>query len=289
MVCTWRALETLLPKDQRVIDDPYARAFLGPARSALVEMAERFPQRALKALLRRIDRVLQGAMTFVLARHRAMDELLVANRGEDVEQVVLLGTGYDTRAVRLASALDGATLYEVDHPATAKRRASLVESAFHGLPTARRVPVNVDFQRESLEERLVEAGFKPGQPTFWIWEGVTMYLEEAAVRETLDMVRRLSAAGDLITCDVWCPPAERLQKLARRDLPSLAMRLVYQEPFVWGPPVEQLEPFFRDQGLALIECTPAEELVKRYTARKRGLFEVGTNAYLTLAEVDREV
>ncbi|MBL4848232.1 MAG: hypothetical protein JKY65_22165, partial [Planctomycetes bacterium] len=55
MVASWRAIEALLPDDVRILDDPHARAFLGPARARLVDTAERLPARALQALYRRID------------------------------------------------------------------------------------------------------------------------------------------------------------------------------------------------------------------------------------------
>ena len=73
-----------------------------------------------------------------------------------------------------------------------------------------------------------------------------MYLEEEAVRGTLQLVRSLSTPGALLAFDAWCPPDTGLQRIAHRDIPSLAMRLVYSEPFVWAPQQEALDPFLRD-------------------------------------------
>jgi methyltransferase (TIGR00027 family) len=288
MVCAWRALENLMPEGERILTDPFARSFLGPARSGLLDVAEKLPQRALKALFRRVDRVIQGVFTFVLARHRAMDDLLCAQEG--IEQVVLLGAGYDTRSVRLADALGDAVLFEVDHPATAARKQSLVDQAFGDRPRAKTVSVTVDFARESIADRLLEAGLQKGKRTFWIWEGVSMYLDEEAVRDTLRMIRSLSAAGALVIFDAWCPPAEGISGFAHRDLPTLAMKLVYSEPFVWAPQVGDLDGFVREQGLALIESTLADDLVTRYTKRRPGLLQrvMGSNMVLCTAEVERE-
>ncbi|MGE0706571.1 MAG: SAM-dependent methyltransferase [Planctomycetota bacterium] len=288
MVCAWRALEYLLPEDQRILDDPYARAFLGPARGALLDAAEKLPPRALLALYRRVDRVIHGVMTFVVARHRTIDELICAQEG--LEQVVLLGTGYDSRAKRLVERLPaGVTFFEVDHPATARRRAERLDAAFGEGPRARTVSVNIDFQRESLEERLRGAGFDPARRTFWSWEGVSMYLDVEPVKDTLGLIARNSPQGSLLCFDVWCPPRDGLAKLALRDLPNLAMRFVYSEPFVWGPRPEELEPLLAAQGLALIEMTPARELVARYTQRRKAWFEGKDSMHLCLAEVDRDL
>lgn len=285
MVCAWRALEALLPPERRIVDDPYARGFLGPSRAALIDLVERLPARARVALARRVDRLLQGAMTFVMGRHRAIDDLLRQPRGW--QQVVLLGTGYDSRAVRLADALARATVFEVDHPATARRRHELAPRVFGGAPRAPTVDVSIDFNRESLEVRLRESGFVAGRLCFWVWEGVSMYLDEAAVRATLDLVRRLSAPGSLIACDVWCPPAGGLRQLTQRDLPALAFKLIYEEALTWGVPRAGLGALLRDHGLALIEDVPAEELVARYQPISRGLLQVGTNMVFAVGEVDR--
>lgn len=286
MVCAWRALEALLPPDERILDDRYARAFVGPGRGHLLDAAERLPARARLALARRIDRMLQGTMTFVVARHRAIDELIAAT--PQASQVVLLGAGYDSRAVRLEPALRGKTLFEVDHPATARRKAELAPRAFGDAPRARTVTVSIDFATESIEDRLRGAGLAAGGLTVWVWEGVSMYLEEGAVRHTLDLVRRLSAPGSLLAMDVWCPPAGGLLRLTQRDLPSLAFKLLYHEPLVWGPPPERLEPFLREHGLALVDRAAAGPLVARYGTRKRPLLEL-SNMEFAVAEVDRVV
>lgn len=289
MVCSWRALEHLLPLDERIVDDPYARRFLGPGRGAVLDVAERLPPRALRALLRRVDRVLQGVMTFVLARHRFMDDLIRERQG--LEQLVLLGAGYDSRPVRLAEQLDGVTVFEVDHPATAARKRSLAPEAFGHAPRARTVPVTVDFARESIADRLREAGLETNKQAVWIWEGVSMYLDDAAVRATFDLVRELSAPGSLLTFDVWQPPDVGVQRLAKRELPILAMRLVYSEPFVWTPQPAELEPMLREHGLALIEHIASDELVGRYTRLGKRLLTGRSLAHMALcvAEVDREV
>lgn len=285
LVCSWRALEQLLPPQERILSDPHARAFLGPARAALVDAVERLPARARKALFRRVDRALQGIMTFVVARHRALDDLLVEQ--DELGQVVLLGTGYDSRARRLAGRLPGATLFEVDHPATAARREALLDAALGAGPRLPRVPVTVDFARESFTERLLAAGFDPARRTLWCWEGVTMYLEQEAVAETLRAIARHSPPGSLIGFDVWTPPSEGVARLALRDLPALAMRLAYAEPFVWGPDPAELEPFVAEQGLALIELIGCFDLVERYAPGSRPWLALHPHLHLCLAEVDR--
>ncbi|MFV1959398.1 MAG: SAM-dependent methyltransferase [Planctomycetota bacterium] len=268
LVCRLRAIEFLLPEDQRIVSDPYARGFLGPRHAAVVDVAARLPPRTLLAL-RRSGRNRGSSGAFVLARHRAMDDLLVAQEG--LEQVVLLGTGYDTRSVRLAGALEGATLFEVDHPATARRRNALAPVVFRNAPRARTVRVPIDLERESLERRLLAAGFDPARHTFWIWEGVTMYLDEAVIRATLTLVEALSTPGTLLIFDAWSPPGRGPERLVRRNLPALAVRLFFAEPFTWRPRPDAVASLLREHGFALIDEVEAGPLIGRYAARRRGL------------------
>jgi methyltransferase (TIGR00027 family) len=285
MVASWRALETLLPEEARILDDPHARAFLGPARARLVETAERLPARMFQSLYRKIDRGMGGVLSFVVARHRAMDDLI---RGlpEPLEQLVLLGSGYDARPRRLHAELTGAKVYEVDHPATARRRAERLGAAFGEGPVAERVPVVVDFERDDLALALRSAGLDPSRRTVWIWEGVTMYLEEPAIRSTLRLISGLSSPGALLCFDVWCPPQSGVGALAFREVPNLAMQLLYSEPLRWGPPRDSLEPLLREEGLALIELTSNAELGQRYGVRRRPWLEA-SHMNLCVAEVDR--
>ncbi|MGH7899232.1 MAG: class I SAM-dependent methyltransferase, partial [Candidatus Binatia bacterium] len=166
-VCWMRASEQRRPPAQRIVDDPYAKLFLGPMFSAglatwqasgrLGDLAERFSP---------------GLIAWVLTRHRYIDDRLLGGLAAGAEQVVLLGAGYDTRAYRFASKLAGRPVFEVDFPATSRRKAKIVARHRSALPAADVRIIEIDFQTESLRDRLGEAGFRRGARTFFAWEGV---------------------------------------------------------------------------------------------------------------------
>ncbi len=112
------------------------------------------------------------------------------------EQVVILGAGLDSRAWRLDS-LRETIVYEVDFPASQawkRERAAAVASFL-----AKDVRfVSIDFQRDQLAPLILAAGFDPKLRTFWLWEGVTMYLTPAAVSDNLGAFAALSAPGSRI-------------------------------------------------------------------------------------------
>src|SRR5262245_4458404 len=141
MVCLARAGEALRPASRRIVDDPYARYFLRPmAQSMLAGRRAPLPLAGTPAEL----------TTFVLCRHRAIDDRLAAALDAGVEQVVVLGAGYDTRAWRFAEQLAGRPVWEVDFPATARRKESLARRHADVLPSTTLHRVEVDFERESF-------------------------------------------------------------------------------------------------------------------------------------------
>ncbi len=223
-VCFMRATDQRRPPERRTVDDPYAERFLSAgARLALrgVDAAGATGER-LEADSRK------GLLAYVLARHRYIDDALLAALGAGIRQVLILGAGYDTRAWRFADALAGSAVFEVDHPATAARKARLAAD----LPVVAR-RVTVDFETQDLAGRLLDAGFAAGAPTFVAWEGVAMYLTRAAVGTTLDALHDLTGPGSTIAMD-WLRDA---------DGPGL------------GAALERLGP---DSGPARLYVTPAE-------------------------------
>jgi methyltransferase (TIGR00027 family) len=139
-----------------------------------------------------------GMVDHVALRTSAIDRAVGGALADGAEQVVLLGAGLDARAQRLP-ALGGHVVFEVDHPATQRyKRGKMGEHA--GLRY-----VAVDFERDNLGDQLAAAGFDVGRVTVWVWEGVTMYLEPAAVEATLTQLQELSAPGSRVLLSYMVP------------------------------------------------------------------------------------
>lgn len=123
------------------------------------------------------------------------------------KQLVILGAGLDARAWRLPEVAK-AQVFEVDYPATQeykRRRAGATPYATEQLHF-----VAVDFARDSLEQRLAEAGHDAHVPTMWIWEGVTPYLPLEATRASLAMVAARSARGSTLAMTYATPEMSNL-------------------------------------------------------------------------------
>src|SRR6476469_6821790 len=122
-VAAARTMGTLLPPEARLADDPYGlRLALGlgaPPRVAAAVVRWLLPMRVW--------------VMYMQVRTRILDDILLEFVARGGTQVVLLGAGYDCRALRFAERLAGATVFEVDHPATQGRKRRVLGAPAQGV------------------------------------------------------------------------------------------------------------------------------------------------------------
>lgn len=251
----------------RVVDDPYARLFLGPFfRTAALALTK--SGRLGHATEARIS---PGLTAFVLCRHRFMDDAFLAAWDQGIDQMVMLGAGYDTRAYRFADRLKGVSVFEVDHPSTGGRKAKIIAEHPDVFPEVGITRVTIDFQTQALEDRLLSSGFEPSKPTFVFWEGVSMYLTREAVKNTMATLRELCAPGSWLTMDWWhMVDTPDLRSTVLRMTPHLLHLL--GEPITFGIHPEDLGDFVRRQGYTLEDLATGTDLERRYNITDRTVY-----------------
>ena len=277
VVCLFRAMEQRRNANARIVDDPFAHLFLGRStRAALLAAAAAGPLAELP------DRFLPGLATFVLARHRFMDDALAAalarTGNERVEQVLVLGAGYDTRAWRFAEALGGRPLFEVDFPSTSHRKRELARKHEAELPGTVVRRVEVDFLAETFERPLLQAGFSRGARTFIVWEGVSMYLTRSAIKQTLGLLRAMSAPASELVLDFWfLLDAPDVRAAAHRFSANLLHLL--GEPVLFGIHPEDTGAFLEREGFELVDLAEPAALEQRYVRDRRVVYPANFTAH----------
>jgi methyltransferase (TIGR00027 family) len=275
----FRALESIRPADRRLFEDPFAARFLRPWLRIIVH-GSILPLIG-PLLLRWIDRRWPGARTSAIARTRLIDDWIDASVAEGAGQVLILGSGFDSRAWRLP-ALRRVAVFEIDHPATSaeKRRRLAVFGAERS--NVRLVPA--DFERDAVPEALAQSRFDSTKPALVIWEGVTNYLTADAVDETLRWIGSLAKGTRLIFTYVH----ERV--LADPSAFEGAAQILIAvtstgEPWTFGLRPEALPGYLEARGLKLL----ADLGAKDYRARYMGERAKGMRGYefyrVALAEV----
>jgi methyltransferase (TIGR00027 family) len=146
-----------------------------------------------------LERGLPGAFGYFNARTQYFDEVLLHEARAGLEQVVILGAGFDSRSIRFSDPLRTVRVFEVDMPQVLALRTAHL---FGGQQTvASAIAVPIDFEREDLRQALHERGYVTTARTLFLWEGVTYYLPEDAVTAVLSLVASQSGPGSSILFD----------------------------------------------------------------------------------------
>jgi methyltransferase (TIGR00027 family) len=162
VVCLFRAMDQRRPESERILDDPYARHFLGPLFRTTLSTIE------LSGPIGRLaEEYSPGLVAYILTRHRYIDDVLLSGLSRGIEQVVLMGAGYDSRAYRFASQLAGRPIFELDFPATARRKGEIL-AELKELPQPNLKRLEIDFREERVEDVLDRGGFERGKKTFFV-------------------------------------------------------------------------------------------------------------------------
>ena len=258
----FRALESVRSRSDRLFSDPAASRFLRPTLRVAVGLAMLPPFRvALEALT---DHLWPGARSSGVARTRLIDDWVGEAHARGVRQVVLLGSGCDSRSARLAS-LDEAKLFELDRaPTLQTKRARLAArepSSIRYLP--------VDFSRHDFVTLMRTSDFDRRAPSVFVWEGTSQYLRPSQVDHTLRSIAKLSALGsELIFTYVHRSALAGDEFEGAATIRAAIAKL--DEPWLSGLIPAEVPNMLRERGFELIEDLDADDYRARYRHAPRG-------------------
>jgi methyltransferase (TIGR00027 family) len=135
---------------------------------------------------------------YISVRTRFFDDAVLHAIDDGIRQIVLLGAGYDGRALRFRA--PGVRFFEVDHPATQHdKRARLDELDIdcHDVTF-----VAADFTEPGLGDALARAGHDERSPSLFTCEGVLRYLPEDAFRGLFAAVAARGAPGSVFAASI---------------------------------------------------------------------------------------
>jgi len=196
MVAAARAMASTA--DDALINDPFAEPLV---RAVGVDFFTRLVTGELRPEDLDSDNESVGMqrMTDNMAvRTKFFDEFFLSATEGGIRQAVILASGLDSRAYRLAWPA-GTTVYEIDQPDVIEfKTRTLAELGAE--PTAERRTVAMDL-RYDWPSALIEEGFDPNQPTAWSAEGLLGYLPPDAQDRLLDTITELSAPGSRVAVE----------------------------------------------------------------------------------------
>lgn len=188
-----RAMEMARPEAERISSDPYAKAFVNPVNLEGTRLL------SAAGVLRLIG--VEPMINFAIVREQYIHDLIVAEARAGLDQIVILGAGFDTRAYRIPE-IAALPVFEVDHPVTQAEKQAALRKVSAPLPVKHRF-VGVDFETDDLGERLRTAGYRKDARTLFVWQGVSMYLTATGIDRTLAFVAEHSAKGSVVVFDYF--------------------------------------------------------------------------------------
>jgi methyltransferase (TIGR00027 family) len=180
--------------EQRLVHDDVAHRFLPPSLKLVTRLARWRPLANL--LIKAAEQTATGIWGSMLCRKRYIDDKNLEALRAGNEVVVILGAGLDTRAYRLPE-LVGVPVFELDLPENIDYKRKKVVESFGEVPAHVHL-VPIDFEAQDLGSVLAEHGYEPERKTFFVWEGVTQYLSEAGVRDTLRFLAQAAPGSRLV-------------------------------------------------------------------------------------------
>ena len=267
MIARQRAAHQVLDHGS-ILCDPFAMKILCENEQDVLQFANQHPLATIGRL-------------FTAARSRIAEEALSRAVERGIRQIVVLGAGLDTFALRSPHDVQPIRIYEADHPATqAWKRQRLAEAQIALPPSLILVPV--DFERDNLGGKLVASGFQQTSPAFFSWLGVVPYLTHDAIRRTLGYVASIPASE--VVFDYMGPP-----ETFSGELKQVEAQRTEQLKKLGECSVSRFEPagmaaMLRSNGFCQVEDISFEEIRSRFGHAVQGLVPVQAGLHLVHAK-----
>jgi methyltransferase (TIGR00027 family) len=238
-----------------ILYDAFAMKILREDEKDVLQFANAHPLASIGRLL-------------TIARSRIAEDAVAGAVERGIRQIVILGAGLDTFALRNPHEAQQIRIYEVDHPATQTwKRERLATAQLALRPWLIFVPV--DFERDDLGERLTGAGFQQNSPAFFTWLGVVPYLTQEAIGSTLDYMA--SIQNSEVVFDYMEPPEAFSEEFA--ELVTERTKQLERINERWASRFEPagIAAFLRSHGFCDIEDINFQEIKSRFGRAVQGL------------------
>jgi methyltransferase (TIGR00027 family) len=211
-----------------------------------------------------------GIYEYVLARTKVMDLAFLEALENDFTQIILMGAGFDTRALRFADRNRGTKIFELDVATTQQPKIEILHRKKLAIPADELVFVSIDFDNENIFDVLSKAGFQVGQKNLFLWEGVSMYLSSEAVDNTLEFIRSRSAPGSRVVFDYIYNSVLRQENRFYGEQEIFKTVSRAGEGWTFGLEDGEIGTFLETRGFEIMTHYTARQLEKLYLTAEDG-------------------
>lgn len=233
-----------------------------------------------------VDRFLLASPAYasVILRTRYTEDALHAAVARGVRQYVMIGAGFDSYALRKPPVASDVAVFEVDHPATQTlKRQRLADCGITPPSTLHFLPA--DLSNESLCAVLARSSFRPGEPAFFSWLGVTMYLTREANLASLRAIAESGAPGSQLVFTYLDDTVFRQERVPTMFSELQRAVSALGEPFLSGFDPARLADDLGESGFDLEEDLEDVELAERYGALVTNGFKPAARSRIARARI----
>ncbi|MDR3645384.1 MAG: SAM-dependent methyltransferase [Clostridia bacterium] len=205
----------------------------------------------------------RGMFEYVVARTKYIDGEFRQALNDGFEQILIFGAGYDSRAIRFQSSAKDIRLFELD---TSETQSSKIAWFGHN---GIRFPANltfipIDFDTQSLADRLDACGFERGRRTLFLLEGLTMYLEPGSIDRAFRTIAEYAGTGSRLVFDyIYAPVLSHPNLYYGGEEAARAVEKV-GEKWIFGIAEGKLEEFLSGYHLEAARSMNADALENEY-------------------------
>jgi len=212
----------------------------------------------------------KGIYEYVIARTKYFDKAFSAALLRGFDQIVIFGAGFDSRAIRFGELNKGTTVFELDASITQQEKLKAYRSKNFSIPQ-NLIFVPIDFDKEQLEDKIIQAGFNVGKKNLFVLEGVTMYLSEDAVEDTFGFISKASESGSVVVFDHIFASVLRGENKYFGEKGMYKRTAKVGEKWTFALEENASEPFLSKFGFTETDCSGAHELEERYFQNSKGI------------------
>jgi len=216
-----------------------------------------------RVLLTLFERLTVPGIQLHYALRKQTLEMIARNSIEDnYTQIIILGSGFDSIALRLSEEYPHIRYIEIDHPSTQSLKMKSIEFREKNNDV---LFISIDFGTQKLEDHLLSSNqLKPEKNTLIIAEGLFMYLNEEHIKNIFQFVRKnftnnVRFAFTFMELD----DKGRIRFHNSNPLVNLWLRLK-GESFTWGLCRSEIEQFLKPLGFTQKEFISHHDLRLRY-------------------------
>jgi methyltransferase (TIGR00027 family) len=211
----------------------------------------------------------KGIYQYVIARTKYIDSVFQQAIKNGIDQVFILGAGFDSRGIRFSGSNNNIKVYEIDTYYTRKAKIKQYKKRKIQKPE-NNIFISVDFEKEDIRTRLTENKFDGNKKTLFILEGLTMYLSQKSVEDTFELIRDYSEPDSLLVFDYI------YASVLRKENKYYGENEIYQrvkkdyEKWTFGIEEEGIKNFLENYNFSVVEHLDSNAIEKKYFKDESG-------------------